>query len=164
MLSLDFQNRGSIRPEVFCKKRFLRNFTKFTGKHLRQSLYFNKVAGLATLFKKKLWHRCFPVNFEKFLRATFLQRTSGRRLLEKLYIFPATCVSLPMMFYFWPSKFRISSDSLSELTKPLISNTSLCTWSITSPTNLAILWNRIPSLPLLLWQEVTNYNFERWST
>ena len=23
----------------------------------------------ATLFKKRLWHRCFPVNFAKFLRA-----------------------------------------------------------------------------------------------
>ena len=26
----------------------LRNFTKFTGKHLCQSLFFNKVAGLGT--------------------------------------------------------------------------------------------------------------------
>ena len=33
-------------PEVLCKKRFLRNFAKFTGKHLCQSLFFNKVAGL----------------------------------------------------------------------------------------------------------------------
>ena len=33
------------RPEVFCKKGVLRNFTKFTGKHLYQSLFFNKVAG-----------------------------------------------------------------------------------------------------------------------
>ena len=31
---------------------------------------FNKVAGLraATLLKKGLWHRCFPVNFAEFLR------------------------------------------------------------------------------------------------
>ena len=36
----------SSRPEVFYKKGVLRNFTKFTGKHLRQSLFFNKVAGL----------------------------------------------------------------------------------------------------------------------
>ena len=28
------------------KKGVLRNFTKFTGKHLCQSLFFNKVAGL----------------------------------------------------------------------------------------------------------------------
>ena len=25
----------------------------------------------ATLLKKRLWHRCFPVNFAKFLRTTF---------------------------------------------------------------------------------------------
>ena len=38
------------------KKDVLRNFTKFTGKPLCQSLFFNKVAGLrpATLFKKRL--------------------------------------------------------------------------------------------------------------
>ena len=54
----------SSRPEVFCKKGVLRNFPKFTGKHLCQSL-FNKVAGL---FKIRLWHRCFPVNFVKFLK------------------------------------------------------------------------------------------------
>ena len=35
-----------IRPEVFCKKSSLRNFAKFTGKHLFQSLFFNKVASL----------------------------------------------------------------------------------------------------------------------
>ena len=26
----------------------------------------------ATLLKKRLWHRCFPVNFAKFIRAPFL--------------------------------------------------------------------------------------------
>ena len=35
-------------PEVFYEKRFLRNFTKFTGKHLCQSLLFNIVAGQNT--------------------------------------------------------------------------------------------------------------------
>ena len=35
----------SSRPEVFCKNGVLRNFAKFTGKHLYQSLFFNKVAG-----------------------------------------------------------------------------------------------------------------------
>ena len=36
----------SSRSEVFCKKEVLRNFAKFTGKHLCQSFFFNKVAGL----------------------------------------------------------------------------------------------------------------------
>ena len=59
---------------MFCKKGVLRNFSKFTGKHLCRSLFFNKVAGLrpATLLKKKLLHRCFPANFGKFLRTSFL--------------------------------------------------------------------------------------------
>ena len=38
---------GSSRPEVLCKKGVLRNFAKFTGKHLCQSLFFNKVASLS---------------------------------------------------------------------------------------------------------------------
>ena len=59
---------------MFCEKGVLGNFTKFTGKHLCQGLFFNKVAGLkcATLLKKRAWHRCFPVNFVKFLRTPFL--------------------------------------------------------------------------------------------
>ena len=33
------------RREVFIKKGFMKNFEKFTGKHLCQSFFFNKVAG-----------------------------------------------------------------------------------------------------------------------
>ena len=36
----------SSRPDVFCKISALRNFAKFAGKHLCQSDFFNKVAGL----------------------------------------------------------------------------------------------------------------------
>ena len=55
------------------RKGVLGNFTTFTGKHLCQGLFFNKVAGLrpAILFKKRLWHSCFPLNFVKFLRIPF---------------------------------------------------------------------------------------------
>ena len=35
----------------------------------------------ATLLKKILWRRCFPVNFAKFLRTSFLQNTYRRLLL-----------------------------------------------------------------------------------
>ena len=41
-------------------------------------------------FEKHLWtagHRCFPVNFAKFLRTPFLQNTSGRLLLEWVLIY-----------------------------------------------------------------------------
>ena len=51
-------------------KGILENFAKITGKHLCQGLFFNKATGLslAILLKKKLWHRCFRVNFAKILR------------------------------------------------------------------------------------------------
>ena len=65
----------SSRAGVLCKKGALRNFSKFTGKSLCQSLFFNKVAGLrpqaGNFIKKETLYRCFPVNFEKFLRTPF---------------------------------------------------------------------------------------------
>ena len=57
------------------KKGVLRNFKKFTGKQLYQRLFFNKVAGRSeTLLRKRLWDKCFPVNFAKFLKAPFLTK------------------------------------------------------------------------------------------
>ena len=58
----------SSPPEVFCEKGVLRNFSKFTGKHLRQ----------------RLWYRCFSVNFEKFLRTPFLTEHLRWLLLNHL--------------------------------------------------------------------------------
>ena len=54
-------------PRCSVRKSLLRNFAKFTGKHLHQSFFFNQVPGLRTLLKKKLRHRFFPVNFTKLL-------------------------------------------------------------------------------------------------
>ena len=42
------------------------------GKHLCQILFFKKSCRPATLLKKRLWHRYFPVNFGKFSRKLFL--------------------------------------------------------------------------------------------
>ena len=58
------------KHEVLCMKSVRRNFAKLRGKHQCQILFFDKVAGLrpATLLKKRLCQRCFPVNFDKFLR------------------------------------------------------------------------------------------------
>ena len=54
------------------KKLFLKN-SQNLQKHLYQSLFFNSRP--ATLLKKKLGHRCFPVNFAKFLRTHFFNIT-----------------------------------------------------------------------------------------
>ena len=81
-----FQNslRSSHR-RCFIKRAVFQNLakSKFTGKHLCQSLFFNKAADLrlwhrcfrpATFLRKRLWHRCFPVNYAKII----LQNTSKR--------------------------------------------------------------------------------------
>ena len=60
----------SSRPEAFCKNGVFRKFTKFTGKHLGLTLFFNKLQ--ASLLTKRLWHGCFPANSAKFLRTPFL--------------------------------------------------------------------------------------------
>ena len=75
----------SSHQRCSARESVLRNFAKFRGKHLCQVLFFNKVAGPnpATLFKKRLWHRCFPLNFAKILRIPFSQNASGRLLLDK---------------------------------------------------------------------------------
>ena len=77
-----------IRREVFCKKGVLKNITKFTGEHLYWSLFFNKVAGvrLKTLLKKRLQHKCFPVNFANW--TFFLKNISGSCFRTKdVYLF-----------------------------------------------------------------------------
>ena len=64
-------------PEAFHKKVILWNFTKFTGKHPRQVSFLIMLQALglrpATLFKKRLWHSCFPMNFAKFSITSFLK-------------------------------------------------------------------------------------------
>ena len=63
--------------QVFYRKAVLRNLAKFTGKHLCKNLFFNKVAALnpSTVLEKRLWHRCFPVNFAQFFKNIFYYTT-----------------------------------------------------------------------------------------
>ena len=49
--------------EVFCKKDVLKNFAKSTGKHLCQSLFFKKVAGLSNFIKKETLAQVFSCKF-----------------------------------------------------------------------------------------------------
>ena len=76
-----FKNKvfSSSRPEVFCKKFILKNFAKFTGKHLCQGLFFNKVAGLrphaCNSIKKETPALVFSCEFCEISNNTFLYRT-----------------------------------------------------------------------------------------
>ena len=66
----------SSHLEGFCKKGDLRNFAKFTGKHLCQSPFFNKVAGQACrLIKKETLVQVFSCEFCEVSKNTFSYRT-----------------------------------------------------------------------------------------
>ena len=69
------------RLEVSVEKMFLEISRNSQGNTCTRVSFLIKLQawGLmpATLLKKRLWHRCFPVNFTQFLRTLFLQNTSG---------------------------------------------------------------------------------------
>ena len=90
--------RGS-RPEVFRKKGVLISFTKFTGRYLRP----------ATLLKKRLWRKCFAVNFAKFLRTPFFTEHLRWLLLPILKCICYTKETCLFMMFFIISFFSFSS-------------------------------------------------------
>ena len=59
--------------------------------------YFVKLLSVTTserrmiliLFKSRLWHGCFPIDFVKLLRTPFLEITSGRLLLSFVEVWPS---------------------------------------------------------------------------
>ena len=57
LCQINFERCRSSRPELF----YFKNFIKFPGQHLCQSLVF------CNFIKKRPRSRCFPVNFTKFL-------------------------------------------------------------------------------------------------
>ena len=79
--SRDSDNTGtwlsrSSRPEVFCKKGSLRNFAKFTGKHLCQGLLIKFQASACNFIKKETVAQVFCCEFYETSKNTFCYRTS----------------------------------------------------------------------------------------
>ena len=80
----NFSTNRSSHQRWSIKKGVLKNFAKFTGKTCATVSFLIKLQALSLqLFKKRLWHRCFPVNIAKFSRAPFFQNTSGQSLLKQ---------------------------------------------------------------------------------
>ena len=107
----NFKHPEETTRAVLYKKGILKKFAKLTGKHLCQSLFFKKVKGVrpGTLLKNRLWHRCFPVNFAKFLRAPVLQNTYGRLLLNNLVSVEKVTVALGIKITFrWSIKMQVT--------------------------------------------------------
>ena len=92
------RNRSSHR-RFSLKKVFLEIWQNSQENTCARVSFFNKVASLrpATLLKKRLWHRRFPVNFAKFLKIPFFIEHLWWLLLKKrrfMYCIPAHLVHL----------------------------------------------------------------------
>ena len=72
-------------------KGVLRNFAKFTGNHLCQSLF---LITPATLFKKRLWYRCILVNFGIFLRTP--PDYYCTKVISRLLVLLISCINVKM--------------------------------------------------------------------
>ena len=73
--------------EDFCKKCVLKNFAKFTGKHLCKSLFFNKVAGF---IKKETPVQVFPCEFWENKNTYFvehMQRLLHKKFMQRVWVF-----------------------------------------------------------------------------
>ena len=69
--------------EMFCKTGVLKNFAKFTGKNVCQSLFLIKLQGEACKFiKKENLAEVFPCEFCEIFKSNFLQYISGGWLIS----------------------------------------------------------------------------------
>ena len=102
-----YKLHSKIRSSLFCVKRgVLRNFAKFTGKHIHRKTehIFSKVPGLRPS--------------KKFLRTPFLQNTSRRLLLKNTTRLVKTCFRRKESFIvslFFVSAEKWYSSSRSEV-------------------------------------------------
>ena len=83
----------------------------------------------ATLFKKRPWRRCFPVNFAKFLRTPFpsLRNTSGRLFI---FLFNLFWHSRNQKLEWKKKKTHSSDDSAKKMNFPWKDFCSKCETSI----------------------------------
>ena len=66
--SVGMEHSEAVVQICYVKKVFLKLHKIHRKTPVPESLF-------QTLLKKKLWHRCFPVNFVNYLRTPFLYRT-----------------------------------------------------------------------------------------
>ena len=78
-------DRWSLKYYIcFSSHEIIMRFEHFIKQKQPPKVFCKKVLRSATLLKKRLWHRRFPVSFAKFSRTPFLQNTYGRLVLGDL--------------------------------------------------------------------------------
>ena len=121
----------SSRSEVYCKKCVLKNFAKFTGKHLSQSLFLNKVAGSWNFIKKETLAQVFSCELFEISKNTFF--------IEHLW----TTASVTLVIHPRP-KFHLKHNFFSTFQTPSFHKTSFSMVSLISFHYLFLLKLLIP--------------------
>ena len=124
-----------ISPEIHSQ------MVKFRSSHRRcstkkvlliisQNLLENSCVGVSFLLKKRLRHRCFPVNIMKFLKTPFLQNTSGWLFLKILHLYYHVLVvkDNKISEHLFRERKPFSSEHLFRERKPKIKMASSYTW------------------------------------
>ena len=101
------------QPPKVLKKGVLKNLANFTGKDVCQSLR------PAILWKKRLWHSCFPVKFAKFLRTPFYRTPVVAASVNSLLEIGNTL--LQYYYQHWKISRKQSEKIMIEWTKKYIS-------------------------------------------
>ena len=74
---LIFNILPSNRSSRSIKKVFLKILQNSQGNNCARVSFLTKLQAYSTLLKKRLWHRCFPVNFTKFSRTSLFTEHPG---------------------------------------------------------------------------------------
>ena len=138
--SLSYSERSS-RLEVFCTKDVLKNFAKFTGKHLCQSLFFSKVADRCLI---RRLGRILNVVFTFNLHSMYQRGTSAKT--------------------YWLILKTFANDKKVPVIPPLLVNSEL----ICNFRTKLIIWtdsltNNVQQFPQILWWDINlkaNYFFK----
>ena len=116
MLAWNFVKNGfsyftyrSSRRRCSVKKGVLKNFTKYTGKHLCQSLFFNKknpvnfVKFLRTHFTEHLWTTAslHNISYSKHLLIVFILSKHNRKFIHRNQSIDLPCRFINWFLYKW---------------------------------------------------------------
>ena len=88
--------------EAVAHRYFLKKVLLKTAKNFQKNSY---ARDLQLYLKKRLWYRCFPVNFAKFLRTTFFRRSSSsaasRLIVSSFYSYGKLRLLTVEIFFFY---------------------------------------------------------------
>ena len=111
----------SSRSEVFCKNKVSLEIAQSSQGNTYSRVSFLIKLQACALLIQRLWHRCFPVNFAKFLRTPFLTNTSAGRFCSVSWslknVYPVRICRICTYITVYPEITEIADISLRLLGK-----------------------------------------------